>query len=64
MESLIFKGNVVEIFNFYTFSHVDMNTWSVPVCFVLKDTTMLSLQYRHQSSTICVYPNKDDVLTC
>ena len=27
MESLIFKGNVVENFNFYTFPHIDMDTF-------------------------------------
>lgn len=76
MESLIFKRNVVEDFNFYTFPHVEMDTWSLPVCLDLEDTTMLSLQHRHRSSTIsvdpdmddvstiCVDPDKDDVLTC
>ena len=76
MESLIFKRNVVENFNFYTFPHVEMDTWLLPVCLDLEDTTMLSLQHRHRSSTIsvdpdmddvstiCVDPDKDDVLTC
>ena len=44
--------------------HADMDTPLFLVCPDPKDTSMLTLQHRHQSSIIRVDPNLGSVLTC
>ena len=44
--------------------HVDMDTPLFPACPYPKDTSALTLQHRHRSSTIHVDPDMGHVLTC
>ena len=44
--------------------HADMDTSLFLACPDPKDTSVLTLQHRHRSSTICVDPNMGHVLTC
>ena len=44
--------------------HADMNTWLFPARPDPKDTSVLTFQHQHQSSTIRVDPDMGHVLTC